>query len=260
MWIALFELLFCSPCSFTFCCLVEQWGFWCFKNPEDGVSQWDLGPSNPSPGGMFLSTKPEGLYCPICLLQPQMCLILGHFCETSWITGPQSSLLCLLLLEVLQPPRGSASVWCIQECFLSWSRLLDRSLIPSPSLFSPRKVSRCSTLVESLLMFFFFKSPPEAFILYYSTCVCSVADQSAIVHVAGLDSDLPIHLWNYPDAFTNLFNLPCPSHYSSTLSDIAKSCIKTYLIIGAKSRKKSCSKLFQSQKEFLWFYLEKERL
>lgn len=65
--------------------------------------------------------------------------------------------------------------------------------------------------------------------LYYSTslfsgrpkcyCTCCLAgfrpSRSFVVH---------------PDAFMTLFNLPCPSHYSSTWSDIAQSSTKSYLI------------------------------
>lgn len=80
-----------------------------------------------------------------------------------------------------------------------------------------------------------------------------MADQSATVHVAGLDSDLPVHFVDYPDAFMTLFNLSCPSHYSSTLSDIAKSSIKSYLILGwSKGRKKTraAPNFFKVE----WFY------
>lgn len=46
-----------------------------------------------------LCSAAGGLYCPLCLLLPQLCLISGHFCETSWffrITGPHYSVSCCL--------------------------------------------------------------------------------------------------------------------------------------------------------------------
>lgn len=117
----------------------------------------------------------EGLPSPGCLSQPRLCLILACFYETSWvsrITGPLPHYSVSCCLRCSNHPRGGASVWYISECFLSLSRLLKRSLIPSPSLFSPRKVPRCSTLVQSLpTCFFFFISPWGPYTVLFHLCV-----------------------------------------------------------------------------------------
>lgn len=168
--VAAFELVLCFLFSFfflPFVSCIEQGGFWwVFKTLKVVSPQWDPGPSNPSPGGLFLSTKPveiqcnraepqhlcsvtvplvfrtfcssaEGLPCPGCLSQPQTCLILSPF---RWNqlgfqdNRSSSSLLRLLLLEVLQPPRGG--------CFcLIYLRMLSQFIPASWSHTNPLSVS-----------------------------------------------------------------------------------------------------------------------
>lgn len=63
---------------------------------------------------------------------------------------------------------------------------------------------------------------------------------------------------DYPDAFMTpdsaFFQLPCPSHHLSTLSDIAKSSIKTYLIIGGNMQDKNNGAAPTYFKFELYFY------
>lgn len=147
---------------------------------------------------LLLCTRSSG---PSALLQrvstvllPQMCLISGHFCETSWfsrITGPLPHYSVSCCLRQSSHPGGVGGAYIFKNA-LSLSWLLDRSLILSPSVFSPRMVPRCSILGESLLICFF-KSPPEAIILFH-LCLLSGRPKSYRT-CDGLDSDLPIHLW-----------------------------------------------------------------